>query len=61
METALEGGASLEKIKVDLKASLIKPLYGNWLIAAVSILESRTATLVRGFEAAGIINCFDTP
>ena len=60
VETALDGGASLEKVEVDLKASLIKPLHGNWLISAVSILESRKDTLVRGFEAAGIMGCFET-
>ena len=60
VETALDGGTSLEKVKVDLKASLIKPIHGNWLITAISILESRKATLLRGFEAAGIMDCFDT-
>ena len=57
VETALDGGASLEKVMVDLKASLIKPIHGKWLI---TILESRKATLVRGFEAAGIMDCLDT-
>ena len=32
VKAALDGGTSLEKVKVDLKASFIKPIHGNWLI-----------------------------
>ena len=54
IKTALDQGASLDKVKIDLKGSLIKPLHGNWLITT---LQSQTASLVRGFETAGIIEC----
>ena len=54
IKTALDQGASLDKVKIDLRASLIKPLHGNWLITT---LQSQTASLVRGFETAGIIEC----
>ena len=36
IKTALNSGASLETVKIDLKATLIKPLHGNWLITALS-------------------------
>ena len=52
IKTALDKGASLDKVNID--ASLIKPLHGNWLITT---LQSRTASLVRGFETAGIMEC----
>ena len=32
METALDGGTSLEKVKVDMRESLIKIIPGNCLI-----------------------------
>jgi hypothetical protein len=52
IKTALDKGASLDKVNID--ASLIKPLHGNWLITT---LQTRTASLVRGFETAGIMEC----
>ena len=38
IKTALDQGASLDKVKIDLKASLIKPLQGNWLITTITTL-----------------------
>ena len=55
---ALDKGTSLDKVKIDLKASLIKPLHGNWLITTITTLQSQTASLVTGFETVGITECF---
>ena len=51
---ALGENQSLSKIKVDLRASVIKPLHANWLITAMTTLQGRTASIIRGFEKAGI-------
>ena len=42
---AMGHGDAIEDIKVDLRASLIKPLHANWVISAFSILAERTDTL----------------
>ena len=43
-------GNAIEDIKVDLRASLIKPLHSNWVISAISVLAERTDTLKKPFE-----------
>ena len=43
-------GNAIEDIKVDLRASLIKPLHANWVISAISVLAERTDTLKKPFE-----------
>ena len=48
-------GDAIEDIKVDLRASLIKPLHANWVISAFSILAERTDTLKKPFEKIGIV------
>ena len=57
IKEALDQGENLNNVKVDLRASIIKPLHGNWLITAISTLQSRTESLCRGFEMAGILDC----
>ena len=46
-------GNAIEDIKVDLRASLIKPLHANWVISAISVLAERTDTLKKPFENCG--------
>ena len=55
-------GNAIEDIKVDLRASLIKPLHANWVISAISVLAERTDTLKKPFEKIGIVvqNSHDT-
>ena len=50
---AMGHGNAIEDIKVDLRASLIKPLHANWVISAISVLA--TDTLKKPFEKIGIV------
>ena len=51
---ALGENQSLSEIKVDLRASIIKPRHANWLITAIITLQGKTACIVKDFEKAGI-------
>ena len=53
---ALDQGVSLDNLKVDLRASLIKPLHANWLMLAMSTLHDKPDVVCRGFEKSGIID-----
>ena len=51
---ALDQGVSLDNLKVDLRASLIK--HANWLIGfCMSTLHDKPDVVCRGFEKSGII------
>ena len=52
---AMGHGNAIEDIKVDLRASLIKPLHANWVISASSVLAERTDTLKKPFEKIVIV------
>ena len=45
---------SLSDIKVDLSASVIKPLHANWMISAISTLSDKKETVKKPFEKIGI-------
>ena len=55
VKQALDQGVSLDNLKVDLRASLIKPLHANWLNLAMSTLQHKLDAVCRGFEKSGII------
>ena len=58
VQEALDSGKQLDEISIDLKASMIKSLHANWLITAITVLQTRvTTSLTRGFEKAGIMEC----
>lgn len=57
VKTALDAGESFESVKIDLKASTVKPRHANWLISAVQKLSSMNC-LEDGFRKAGILECF---
>ena len=56
---ALGKGITISDIKVDLRASVIKPLHTNWVISAISTLSERKEALKKSFESAGIIDFID--
>ena len=56
VQCALSDDVSHATVKVDLRASTIKPLHARWLITAISEL-SGASCLKLGFEKAGILNC----
>lgn len=53
VQQSLDQGIALENIKIDLKASLLKPLHANWLINSIYTL-SRSNALKKAFEKTGI-------
>ena len=46
----MDEGKSVSDIKVDLRASLIKPLHANWVISTVFTLSAKKETLKKAFE-----------
>ena len=54
VQQALDREITLENIKVDLKASIIKPLHSNWMINSLSTLSDSNG-LKKAFEKPGII------
>ena len=58
VKEALDQGVALQDVKVDLRASLIKPLHANWLMLAMSALQDKSDMIRRGFEKSGIVELF---
>ena len=55
----MDEGKSVSDIKVDLRASMIKPLHANWVILAISTLSAKKETLKQPFEKIGIFETFE--
>ena len=45
----------MANIRIDLRASVLKPLHGNWLITAISSLKDKKEVIQTGFERSGIM------
>ena len=54
VKQALDNREAIQVIKIDMRASVIKPPHANWLINAITILKNKHAVLTKGFEASGI-------
>ena len=52
--THLQGGGSVDNIKVNLNMSQIKPLSANWIVSAADYLNNNPSIIVNGFSKAGI-------
>ena len=56
VQEAMRQEIPIADIKVDLRASLMKPLHANWLITVVSTLSEKCDTIKKPFETVGIID-----
>ena len=56
---ALKNGEDVEKIKVNLAISVIKPLHSNWLLYAMNKICEKERLIQTSFEKAGITSCFN--
>ena len=56
---ALDQGLSGNDVKVDLRATVIKPLHANWLISTITTLSDKTNTIMKPFETIGILDTID--
>ncbi len=54
VQRVMDSGVTVDKIKVDLKASLIKPLHANWLINTLYNLAESNAVKT-AFEKTGLL------
>ena len=43
-----------EKTKVDIKTSVIKPIYACWVISAIGDVTQKTDCFIKGFVQAGL-------
>ena len=55
VKEALDQGINIQDLKVDLKATVVKPLHANWLMISISSLKSKSDIIQRGFEKSGIL------
>ena len=44
----------IEKINIDIKISIIKPIHACWLIAAIERITLKTYCIIKGFVQAGL-------
>lgn len=56
VKEALEQGLEIANVKVDLRASTVKPLHGNWLMMAFTYLKDNKQIIQQGFEKTGILS-----
>ena len=52
--THLQGGGSIDNIKLSLNMSRIKPLSTNWILSAADYLKNSPSIIVNGFTKARI-------
>lgn len=52
----LDSNLAVENIKVDLRTSVIKPIYFDWLIKNMEWLSSQDQMLTRGWKDIGILD-----
>ena len=48
VKEALEQGQEITNVKVDLRASIVKLLHGNWLIMAFLFLKEKKNSIEKG-------------
>ena len=56
VKEALEQGLEIANIKVDLRASIVKPLHGNWLMMSFTYLNDNNDIILKGFEKTDILS-----
>ena len=56
VKEAMDCGVNISEIKIDLKASLMKPLNANWIITAITTLSESTELIRKPFQTVGIIS-----
>lgn len=55
---AMDRGVAINDIKIDLRASIVKPLHANWIISAITTLSGKTDVIKKPFEKIGITEMF---
>ena len=48
-QEALDQGLVVNDVRVDLRATVVKPLHENWLISAITTLSDKKDTLKKTF------------
>lgn len=56
---ALDHGVAISDVRVDLRASVVKPLHANWLISTITTLSDKKDTIKKPFETVGILEAFE--
>ena len=54
VQEAMRQGVTISNIKVDLRASLMKPLHANWLMSVISTLSEKHDAIRKPFDTVGI-------
>ena len=54
VKEAMDSSLDINKIRVDLKALLMKLLHTNWIMTTFSILAERRDSIKKPFETVGV-------
>ena len=54
VKEGLDQRLEVANVKIDLRASVVKPLRGNWFMMAISSLKNNKELIQSGFERTGI-------
>ena len=55
VKESLDQGLEVANIRIDLRASVLTPLHGNWLITAISSLKDKKEVIQTGLERSEIM------
>ena len=56
VKEALDQGVAVNDVRVDLRATVVKPLHANWLISTITTLSDKKDTIRKPFETVGILD-----
>ena len=55
----LDQGVVVNDVRVDLRATVVKPLHANWLISTITTLSDKKDTIRKPFETVGILDTIE--
>ena len=55
VEEHLNSGETVESVRVDMRASVIKPVHFQWLVKNMAWLSQQEGVLIRGWNDSGIV------
>ena len=59
VKEALDQGVAVNDVRIDLRATVVKPLHANWLISTITTLSHKKDTIRKPFETVGILDTIE--
>lgn len=61
VQQQIQNGVTPEKVKIDLKLSVLKPLHAKWVISFYDFMQNNQEIIVKGWKRSGIVSFLDKP